>query len=191
MFQSCIPNAVLEPPSNFFRAAYRPYRKRPPSHQLHTYTFQPSCTQPCMPNRISVFPNTAKYMYFLKSPISPILSSRVVYITPSLHPIQNFWLLHTCLSSVIINFNISVLLCFFYLSYPALPLYPLKNTLNLLNRRHTYLSSTSSREFEECPQQSGRPYLKEIQPEWKPDTYLFRETESVYFYLINVNLPSH
>ena len=95
MFQSCIPNAVLEPPSNFFRAAYHPYGKHP--HQLHTYTFKPSCTQPHMP--VFIFwiaymssPKTAKYMYFLKIPLSPILSSRVVYITPSLHPIQYFWL---------------------------------------------------------------------------------------------------
>ena len=86
MYQSCIPNAILEPPSNFFRAAYHPYRIHPlpPSHQLHTYTFKPSCTQPCL--SVSIFwiaylssPNTAKYMYFPKIPISPILSSRVVY----------------------------------------------------------------------------------------------------------------
>ena len=36
--------------------------------------------------------------------------------------------------------------------------------------RRTYQCSTSSREFEECLNKAGGLFLKETQPEWKPET---------------------
>ena len=66
------------------------------------------------------------------------------------------------------------------------PLYILlKMTWNPLNRRRTNLCSTSSREFEECLNKAGNHTCS------KRNQNLYREAGSVYFYLINVNLPSH
>ena len=78
---------------------------------------------------------------------------------------------------------------FVHLSYPALPIYPPKMTLNPFNRRRTYLRSTSSREFEECP--TKRWTILEGNAARVKTGNLFRETKCVFFYFINVNLPSH
>ena len=114
-------------------------------------------------------PNTGKYVYFLKIPISPILSSRLVYVTPSLHPIQFFllWLNQHLPLFVFFHNQLQHLLPpFFNLSYPAILIYPLKMTLTPLNRRRTYLCSISSREFEECPNKAeDRTWRKRSQSE--------------------------
>ena len=146
IFQNGMPNVVFESPSNGFRAAYHP--NNPASHQLHA----PSCTQSCMP--VFIFwiayhssPNSGVLMYFLKIPIpchffrsgisNPILTPHPVclpWLTPH-KPLFDFY--HNQLKHL---FPLSI----FYISYPALPIYHLKMTLNPLKRRRKYLCSTSS-----------------------------------------------
>ena len=59
-----------------------------------------------------------------------------------------------------------------------------------LNRRRTSLCSTYSKGILRVPQQNGEPYLKGNADIMKTGN-MNRETKSVYFDLINVNLPSH
>ena len=100
-------------------------------------------------------PNTGKYMCFLKIPIFPAFFG-VVYVTSSLHPtvflaLTNSTPIFVCLDLLFLSTSTSPSSYLINHSYPALPIFPLKMTLNPLNRRRKYICSTSSREFEECP----------------------------------------
>ena len=118
-------------------------------------------------------PNTGTYIYFLKIHISSSFSGVMYVIQPLLNPTQYFCLdlPHTnpCLSCVIIVFSIFPVYLFLA-CYPPLTRYPLKMTWNRwTNTSHVPMLHTFER-IRSVPRQCGVPYLKETQPEWKPET---------------------
>ena len=164
-----------------FRAAYHPY---PYPHCLPTSCI-PIPSNPVAnkhswpflfsesPISLSKIQGTFLYMYFLKIPIF-LFFSRSGIRNPVLTPHPEFLALTNStptlvcpLSLLTSTFPSSYL---FYHSYPVLPIFPLKITLNPLNRRRKYICSTFSREFKRVPQQSGVRYLEESQQKWKVET---------------------
>ena len=107
-------------------------------------------------------PNTGKYIYFLKIHISPFLSSRVVCVSPSLHPIQYIWTWltpHQPLFVFWINFNISS-----YVFLPQLPDPPHISSQDYFkpilktNVAHTYVQHL--RESKSAPTKAGDRTLR-------------------------------
>ena len=101
--------------------------------------------------------------------------SGVVYATPILTPsplVFRLTHINPCLPSVIINFNISFPVSLFMASstHPS-PYTPSRwRDFNQLNRGCTCLLFNTFDRIWRVPQQSGGPYLKETQPQCKPET---------------------
>ena len=110
-------------------------------------------------------PNTGTYMYFLNIKTLYLYPfSRVVNAIPSVHltdPV--FFILFVFCYNHFQYFLPRIFI--FGLSYPTLPIYPLKMIWNPSNMRLSIFER-----IRRVPLQRGGQYLKEPQPECKPET---------------------
>ena len=136
---------------------------------------------------------SSSYMYFLKIPISPpFFRSGMWYIRfaiPVCLTLTNPTPTLVCLWELSSVTSTSPSHFFFYLRYPVIHIYPFKITLNpLTGVQHTFVQHL--REYSKSVQ-TKRGTIFEGSAARMKNGNLYRETGSVYFYLINVNLLSH
>ena len=122
-------------------------------------------------------------------------SSELIYVPHhTLYPIQYVWSWltpctnqHLFLSTVIIDCNIRFPISLFWPQLPNPPHYTVLRwrEIHFKNRRLTYLRENSK------SASTKRETILERNATRMRTGNLYRETGSVYFYLININLPSH